>query len=66
MIVSKRVNLNRKYYRYTYSDSNLYIRKVGTDEIYENVYDLPSSDYEYEETDREIEDIEDDDTDFGF
>ena len=66
MIVSKRANLNRKYYRHTYSDSNLYIRKVGTDEIYEDVYDALNSDYEYEETDREIEDREDDDTDFGF
>ena len=33
----------------TYSDKNFMIRKVGTDEIYEDAID--SQDYEYEETD---------------
>lgn len=61
MIIKKRVNINNKYYMHTYSDSNLYIRKIGTNEVYEDAYDLMSSKYEYEETDTriEIEDIED-------
>ena len=62
MIIKKRVNINNKYFNHICSDSNLCIKKVGTEEIYEDVYDLPSAKYEYEETDMEIkiEDTEDD------
>ena len=61
MIIRKRENINNKYYMHTYSDSNLCIRKIGTNEVYEDAYDLMSSKYEYEETDIRIgiEDIED-------
>lgn len=38
----------------TYSDENKYIRKVGTEEIYSEAIDV--REYEYEETDKEIED----------
>ena len=43
------VNLYR-----TYSDANKYIKKVGTEEIYSEAIDV--RDYEYEETDKKIED----------
>ncbi|MCK9456899.1 MAG: hypothetical protein M0R31_06360 [Candidatus Riflebacteria bacterium] len=39
----------------TYSDNNKVIRKIGTDEHYTEAIDLISKDYEYEETDIEIE-----------
>ena len=39
----------------TFSDKNLYIRKVGTDEVYSEAIDVENSGYTYEETDREIE-----------
>ena len=37
-----------------YSTENLYIRKIGTDEIYDEVVDVENAPYEYEETDQEI------------
>ena len=42
----------------TYSDSNKYIRKVGTDEVYSEAIDIEGVDYEYEETDTDIEKME--------
>jgi hypothetical protein len=41
----------------TFSDNNLYIQKVGTQEIYLEAIDLESKDYEYIETDKEIEEF---------
>lgn len=41
----------------TYSNSNLYIRKVGTDEIYREAIDVESADFTYEETETLIEDL---------
>ena len=38
-----------KLYR-TYSDSNFMIKKVGTEEIYEEAIDVENASYEYEET----------------
>lgn len=35
----------------THSDQNLKIRKVGTDEIYDEAVDIESAPYTYEETD---------------
>ena len=43
------VNLYR-----TYSDINLMIRKVGTDEVYSEAIDIENALYIYEETDIEI------------
>lgn len=48
------VNLYR-----TYSDANLLIHKLGTDEIYSEAIDVENSGFEYEETDIEIETPED-------
>ena len=45
---------NIKLYR-IYSDENLYIKKVGTEEIYDEAIDVEDSNYEYEETDTKIE-----------
>ena len=42
----------------TYSDENYRIRKVGTNEVYDEAIDVEDSDYEYEETDEKIEIIE--------
>ena len=39
-----------------YSDSGFKIRKIGTEEIYEDAIDLIELGYEYEETDIPIED----------
>lgn len=47
----------------TYSDRNRYIKKVGTTEIYSEAVDVEDAPYVYEETDVEIENIEDYDTD---
>lgn len=39
----------------TYSDTDHYIHKVGTDEIYEEAIDVESAPYVYEETEDIIE-----------
>ena len=49
MITVENVTINGKQFKKTVSDTYL-IRKVGTDEIYSEAYDLPEKDYEYEET----------------
>lgn len=43
------VNLYR-----TYSDQNLFIHKIGTDEEYMEAIDVEGAPYEYEETDKPI------------
>jgi hypothetical protein len=48
------VNLYR-----TYSDKGVQIRKVGTDEIYDEAVDVESAPFTYEETDIAIEDYPD-------
>lgn len=50
MITTEIVTIDNKQFRKTVSDTYL-IRKVGTDEIYSEAYDLPEKDYEYKETD---------------
>ena len=42
----------------TYSDANLKIQKVGTDEVYDEAIDVQNAPYEYVETDIAIESIE--------
>lgn len=44
------VNLYR-----TYSDENYKIKKVGTNEIYDEAIDIETATYEYEETNLKIE-----------
>ncbi len=42
----------------TYSDENFKIKKVGTDEMYDEAVDIESSSYIYEETEEKIEYLE--------
>ena len=49
MITVENITINGRQFKKTVSDTYL-IRKVGTDEIYSETYDLPEKDYEYEET----------------
>ena len=39
----------------TYSDAQYMIRKIGTEEIYEDAIDVENAPYEYEETNEKIE-----------
>lgn len=39
----------------TYSDEGFYIRKIGTEEVYDEAIDVEGAPYEYEETDEKIE-----------
>ena len=39
----------------TYSDGGFYIRKIGTEEVYDEAIDVENAPYEYEETDEKIE-----------
>jgi hypothetical protein len=39
----------------SYSDEGFYIRKVGTNEVYEDAVDVENAPYTYEETDEKIE-----------
>ena len=45
-----------KFYK-TYSDKSYMIRKIGTDEMYEEAIDLENTNYEYEETTEPIESL---------
>lgn len=39
----------------TYSDEGFYIRKIGTEEVYDEAIDVEGAPYEYEETEEKIE-----------
>ena len=39
----------------TYSDAGFYIRKVGTEEVYDEAIDVESAPYTYVETEQKIE-----------
>jgi hypothetical protein len=43
----------------TYSDNGFMIKKVGTDEVYDEAVDIESAPYTYVETDEKIEGTED-------
>ena len=51
MITTENVTIGNRQFKMTVSDTYL-IRKIGTDEVYSEAYDLPEKDYEYEETDK--------------
>lgn len=38
----------------SYSDAGLKLRKVGTDEVYDEAIDVESAEYSYEETDEVV------------
>ena len=50
MITIENITINGRQFKKTVSDTYL-IRKIGTDEVYSEAYDLLEKDYEYEETD---------------
>ena len=50
MITIENIIINGRQFKKTVSDTYL-IRKIGTDEVYSEAYDLPEKDYKYEETD---------------
>lgn len=56
MILIETIKINDKEYKRTYSDSGYLIRKIGTDEMYEEAIDLLETVVTYEETDIIIED----------
>lgn len=58
MIITENIILNNKQFRKTYSNENFYIQKVGTEEIYSEAIDIPTANYEYIETDKKIEESE--------
>ena len=39
----------------SYSDQNLYIRKIGTEEVYSEAIDVYPCRYTYEETDKKVD-----------
>lgn len=55
MIKVENVTINGKEYKKTYSDQNKYIQKKGTERIYSEAIDKLTSTAEYVETDKEIE-----------
>lgn len=50
MIVTEKTAVNTKEFTHTYSDGGFKIRKVGTDEIYDDAIDIDNTPYAYEET----------------
>ena len=62
MIVQENITINDKLFVKTYSDAEFYIKKKGTDEVYVEAIDLPTSNFEYVETEDQIEKLEEVDT----
>ena len=62
MIVQENITINNKQFVKTYSDAELYIKKKGTDEVYVEAIDLPTSNVEYVETEDKIKKPEEVDT----
>lgn len=62
MIVQENITINDKLFVKTYSDAEFYIKKKGTDEVYVEAIDLPTSNFEYVETEDKIEKPEEVDT----
>ena len=54
MIVQENITINDKLFVKTYSDAEFYIKKKGTDEVYVEAIDLPTSNFEYVETEDKI------------
>lgn len=53
MIKTETIELNGKQFKRTYSDTYK-IKKIGTDEVYDEAVDILSANYEYEETDQTL------------
>lgn len=55
MVKTENITINGKEFKKTYSDEGYYIQKKGTEQVYSEAIDIPSAKYEYEETDKKIE-----------
>ncbi len=55
MVKIENITINGKEFKKTYSDEGYYIQKKGTEQVYSEAIDIPSANYEYEETDKKIE-----------
>ena len=55
MIKEEKLIINNKEFIKRFSDNGKYIKKVGTNEEYAEAVDLIEKNFEYEETDRDIE-----------
>ena len=55
MIKEEKLIINNKEFIKRFSDTGKYIRKVGTNEEYVEAVDLIEKEFEYEETDKDIE-----------
>lgn len=55
MVKTENITINGKEFKKTYSDEGYYIQKKGTEQVYSEAIDIPSVKYEYEETDKKIE-----------
>ena len=55
MIKEEKLIINNKEFIKRFSDKGKYIKKVGTNEEYVEAVDLAEKEFEYEETDRDIE-----------
>lgn len=51
------VEINGKQFKHTIPSEGKMLKKVGTDEIYDDAYDILESNYEYEEIDRIEEEV---------
>lgn len=60
MIIQEIVTINDKQFKHTYSDSNFYIKKEGTEEEYVEALDVMTSTFTYVETDKQIPHEEED------
>ena len=54
MIIQEIVTINDKQFKHTFSDSNFYIKKEGTEEEYAEAFDVMASTFTYVETDKQI------------
>lgn len=52
MVMRETVTINGRDFTYTYSGQGFPLRKVGTDEIYDDAIDV--LEFEYEETEEEL------------
>lgn len=55
MIKQEKVKIGSRELLHTYSDSNMYILQVETNNIYDEAYDVIPCRYTYTETEKEIE-----------
>lgn len=55
MIKVENVVINNREFRKTYSDEGYYIQKKETQEVYSEAIDVLNKNYEYVETDKKIE-----------